>query len=610
MIQSYRWIWALLSGPERLRLLMVMGLTLIMAVFELITVAGILPLLSILAEPGLVETVPALIWFTRILGLETFQDVAVALGISIFVLVLVGMAVRALVTYAQIRFALGRSQALATQLLHRHLAQDYVVNLQRNTAALSQSLLSEIEVVVRDSILPGVLLFSNVTILVLVGGFLFYAEPYVAAAAIALLFSVYGLAFLLLRGAVTRTGTQRLAANRERFAVVQEVTGSLKDIKVMGLERVSLARFRTPARQMARHLTLGAVMQRLPRYALEAMVYGGFVALILILVIVREGDLADLVPLLGLLAIAASRLFPALQQIYQHASAMRMSAPALERLHDDLMRNTVTAPLPVREGPRLPLEREIAFEDVGFAYPDAEGPATRSGKTPTLGPLSLRVPARSTVGIVGGTGAGKTTMIDLLLGLLRPTEGQISIDGVPLEGEAIRAWQRNIGYVPQSIFLSDASVARNIAFGLPPEEIDMARVTRAARLAKLHDFVVSELAEGYETPVGERGIRLSGGQRQRIGIARALYDDPGILVLDEATSALDTVTERAVMDAIAALGGHKTILLIAHRLSTVEACDKILVLERGELRAEGSYDALLAENDIFRRMVTAHERDR
>ena len=206
----------------------------------------------------------------------------------------------------------------------------------------------------------------------------------------------------------------------------------------------------------------------------------------------------------------------------------------------------------------------------------------------------MTIPARTTVGLVGGTGAGKTTVVDLVLGLLEPTKGTIRVDGVPVTAANRRAWQRTIGYVPQAIFLTDESVAANIAFGLPPEAIDRAAVERAARIAELHDFVTAELPQGYDTPVGERGVRLSGGQRQRIGIARALYHDPDVLILDEATSALDNLTEKAVMDAVHNLGHAKTIVLIAHRLSTVRACDTIFMMEQGRVVAQGRYDELIA----------------
>jgi ATP-binding cassette, subfamily B, bacterial PglK len=213
------------------------------------------------------------------------------------------------------------------------------------------------------------------------------------------------------------------------------------------------------------------------------------------------------------------------------------------------------------------------------------------------------------VGIVGGTGAGKTTLVDLILGLLTPDDGVIRVDGTAVTAENLRAWQKTLGYVPQSIFLTDDTVAANIAFGVAKDQIDMAAVERAARIAALHDFVLSDLPEGYATFVGERGVRLSGGQRQRIGIARALYRDPTLLIMDEATSALDNITERVVMEAVQRIRADKTIILIAHRLTTVKTCDTIFLMERGRLLAQGSYDELLAGNEVFRRMVAGGVED-
>lgn len=598
MIESYRKIWALLTRQERQRFVLLIFLTVAMSIFELISVAGILPFLTVLARPDLIETHWALMAFARFFGLTEPKQVMIALGLTVFCLVVVGMMFRAAVTYVQIRFALGRGQSLASRLLRGYLSHDYVWYLTQNTASLSQSLLSEVDLVVRESILPAVLLISNTTTLLLIGGFLFFIEPAVAVGAISILLGVYILAYLLLRGRMTQVGKLRMSSNKARFKAVQETTGGLKEIKILGLETDNIARFSKIARSMARHQADGLILARMPRFALEAMVYGGFIAMVLIMIVVRGGAISDLLPLLGLLGMSATKLFPALQQLYQEVSALRFSAAALDRLHRDMRETDRARPLPTQtQTDILPLEQGIDFRALHFRYPQSE--------QDTFSGLTLRIDARSTVGVVGSTGAGKTTVIDLLLGLLHPDAGEILIDGQPLTLDTVRAWQRNIGYVPQTIYLTDETIAANIAFGIAPAMIDMARVEEVARIANLHDFILSDLPNGYQTMVGERGVRLSGGQRQRIGIARALYRDPAVLVLDEATSALDNLTERAVMDAVRALGGQKTIVMIAHRLSTVQDCDKIMLLERGKLVAEGRYEDLVRKSDTFRRMAGA-----
>ena len=594
MIQSYRLIWGLLTPPERRRFVQLILLTIMMSVFEMVSVAGILPFLTALSQPELIDNHWAFQGFARVLGLTDHQSIRIALGLAVFAVMLVGMIVRAGVTYVQIRFALTRGYTLASRLLHGYLGQPYVWFLSQNSAGLAHSLLSEVDLVVRESILASVLLMSNVTMLLLLGGLLLLVEPFVAMGAAGLLFGVYMLTYLLLRRPMSWSGQMRIAANRARFQVVQEIAGGLKEIKVMGFEQASLRRFRHPAQIMARHQAIGQIISRLPRFALETVIYGAFITMVLVMIVIRGDAITDLLPLLGLFGVSAMKMFPALQQIYQESTAMRMSAAALERLHE-MMTKAPPRPLPAENTAPMLLAHEIAFHSVRFRYPSAE--------QDTLSGLSLTIRAGNRVGIVGGTGAGKTTVVDLLLGLLTPDAGRITVDGVALTADNLRAWQQGIGYVPQVIFLTDDTIATNIAFGLPLEDIDIARVKTAARIANLHDFVTTVLPQGYDTLVGERGVRLSGGQRQRIGLARALYHNPSVLVLDEATSALDNLTERAVMEAVANLGQDKTVIMIAHRLSTVKDCDAILMLEHGQLVARGTYDELVASNETFRRMT-------
>jgi ABC-type multidrug transport system fused ATPase/permease subunit len=292
---------------------------------------------------------------------------------------------------------------------------------------------------------------------------------------------------------------------------------------------------------------------------------------------------------------------PAVQAVYQNVSQLRFSEAALEALCSDFASLQIEAPADLENERarthRLPLERALELRDVSYHYPKATRPA--------LHHVSLTIPVFSTVAIVGSTGSGKTTLVDLVLGLLRPSEGLILADGVEITDQRVRLWQRSVGYVPQHIFLADETIAGNIAFGLAPRHIDLAAVERAATIANLHEFVVSELPDGYQTKVGERGVRLSGGQRQRIGIARALYHDPDVLVLDEATSALDNLTEQAVMEAVHRLSNRKTIIIIAHRLTTVRRCDCIHLLEQGQLVASGTFQDLMARSDRFRAMAEA-----
>jgi ATP-binding cassette subfamily B protein len=331
-----------------------------------------------------------------------------------------------------------------------------------------------------------------------------------------------------------------------------------------------------------------------PRFSMEAV--GMVLIAVLAFILSRQSvGIAAALPVLAALALGAQRLLPALQQVY---GAWASIAGSHALLLDTL--GLLDQPLPPdASSPRprpLPFEREIRLEKVRFRYTE-DGPWV-------IEDLDLTIAKGARVGLVGGTGSGKSTTLDLLMGLLRPSSGRISIDGQVLEGSSIRAWQAGIAHVPQAIFLADTSLAANIAFGVPEGEIDRERVRRAAERAQICDFIDS-MPAGFESLVGERGVRLSGGQRQRIGIARALYKEATVLVLDEATSALDNSTERSVMDAIEGLSRDLTVIMIAHRLSTVQRCETIIELENGRLIAQAPYEQLLSTSQSFRRMASA-----
>jgi ABC-type multidrug transport system fused ATPase/permease subunit len=373
----------------------------------------------------------------------------------------------------------------------------------------------------------------------------------------------------------------------------------VKDVKVAGLEGAMLGRFAGPAKRFARRQAASQVSSQLPRFALEIVAFGGMLAVVLYLV-ADSGKLQQALPVLSVYAFASYRLMPALQQVYVQMSNLRFAGPALVALHRDFDSLSPEGHdnLALHHLAPLGIQQVLQLEQVEYTYPKAPRAA--------LNTLSLEIPARSTVGLVGATGSGKTTTVDIILGLLRPQGGQLMVDGKPITTDNVRSWQRTIGYVPQHIYLADDTVAGNIAFGLPPEQIDQDAVKRAARIANLHEFVMSDMPQGYTTRVGERGVRLSGGQRQRVGIARALYHDPDVLILDEATSALDNLTEQAVMEAVHNLGKRKTIILIAHRLTTVRECDQIFVLEKGRLVGQGTYSELIETNERFRAMASGH----
>jgi len=318
------------------------------------------------------------------------------------------------------------------------------------------------------------------------------------------------------------------------------------------------------------------------------------VGLLLLIVDEPGTGLASVLPTMGFLAFAGIRLFPALQVLYAAINNLNFNRNILDRIETELSVSPAATPDRVEQLPPIPLLHELRLVEASYRYPEA--------RRASIEGLSLEIPAYSTIGIVGKTGAGKTTLLDLLLGLLRPHEGKLVVDGVLIEGDLNRRWQRSIGYVPQQIFLADETIRANIALGVDPREIDEESLRRAARLAQLDDYVCRELPQGYDTLIGDRGLRLSGGQRQRIGIARALYHNPSLVVFDEATNSLDPQTERAVMDAVLNVKRSKTTIIVSHRLSSLRHCDMIIVMDGGRCIASGGYKELQRQSDRFREL--------
>jgi ABC-type multidrug transport system fused ATPase/permease subunit len=597
MLQTFAKFLELMTPPERRRFYLLLALIVVMGIVEMVSVASVLPFLAVLSNPEVIETNRHLAMVYGWLGFADHRSFLIFLGITVFVLVVTGLLFSTLTQYAIFRFTYMRGYTISIRMLRGYLFQPYTWFLHRHSAELGTSVLSEVNQVISQAMVPAMRLLAQAAVAVFLLGLLILVRPAAALVATLVLGGSYLLIYLSVRGYLTRIGRQRYLANQERFRIAGEAMGGIKDIKVMGLEPSYLRRFQEASRRMAAAAAASAVVSELPRNILKAVGYGAILFFVLYLLFTGDGDLGSVLPVLGLYAFAGIRLFPAFQQIYGSMTMLRFSRPILDKLVADMTRNRASAEPPARaaDAPVLRPVRRIELVDVHYAYPKAERAA--------LDGLDLAIDARTTVGIVGGTGAGKTTAVDVILGLLEPQAGELRVDGVPIDAANRRAWQNTIGYVPQSIFLTDDSVAANIAFGLPAGEIDRAAVERAARIAELHAFVTDELPDGYDTRVGERGVRLSGGQRQRIGIARALYHDPDVLILDEATSALDNLTEKAVMDAVHNLGHAKTIVLIAHRLSTVRDCDTIFMLERGRVIARGGYDQLLETSQKFRAMA-------
>jgi len=588
-------LYALLDPSERRRFYLLLPAVTAMALLQVVGIASVLPFLALVTDPTAVETNALLSRVYDLLGFASLRSFLVFAGVGALALLIVSNGFTAFVEWLLLRYSWNLNHDLSVKLLREYLAKPYVFFLDRNTSSLATNILSEAKQAVRGFVLAALQLLSRGIVTLFVLALLVSLYPLLALMTFGFLGAAYGITFLFVRRGMAESGRLRSQADRARFQAASEALSGIKDIRILGREEPFLRRFARHSRVYEKQMARQQVIASVPRYAFETIAFGGMLLIVLVLLLRGQG-VQDIVPTLGVFAFATMRLLPALQSLFAALTALRFSTPSIDVLHRDL-EALGRRPQPSRPAAPLPFRESIELRNVRFTYPGAP--------KPVLDGFDLRIEANTTVGLVGATGSGKTTTVDILLGLLEPEEGQLLVDGVPITEENRRAWQANLGYVPQQIYLADDTIAANIAFGVRPEEIDMAAVERAARLANVHDFIVSELPDGYETVVGERGVRLSGGQRQRLGIARALYHDPKVLVFDEATSALDNVTEESIFRAVSELGKSKTIVMIAHRMSTVRGCDVIYVLDRGAVQAQGTYDDLLATNPLFRAMVNA-----
>jgi ABC-type multidrug transport system fused ATPase/permease subunit len=568
------------------------------AFLEMLAVASIVPFLAAVANPGRIASDARLAVLQAFLGTGSQVEFLAYLGGIVLLVLIVANATAATTTWLLLRFANRQGHALSVRMLATYLAKPYEFYLGRHTADLQKNVFGEVFRVTGGIFIPTVQIVAKLCVVILISTLLVLVNPVLAMIVAGVLGVGYLILYRIVRVTLHRAGRISVEAGTLRARIgIESLTGA-KEIKLLGREKAFLDQFQAPSLRWADAQTKAQALSHLPRYAVETVALS-LILLLAIYLLGKGSGISELLPVLGLYAFAGYRLMPALQQVFAGFAAIRNNQASLDAVMADLQPRAelLAASGEAPRRARIPIKESVELVNVRYQYPGAAAW--------TLQPISLRIPKNSSVALVGATGCGKTTVVDLLMGLLPPTEGRLRVDGVEIDAHNVREWQRSIGHVPQQIFLCDDTIARNIALGLPGGELDRARVEQAARIARLHDFVVGSLPKGYDTVVGERGIRLSGGQRQRIGIARALYTDPDLLVLDEATSALDNVTENAVFEALQALAGQKTVVMVAHRLSTVRGCDLICVMEYGRIVERGSYEELMSSSQRFRALATA-----
>lgn len=577
----------LLTPIERRNALLLLLMFVIMALIDMIGVASILPFMAVLTNPSLIETNMILNYMyqvSNIFGVENDQEFFFALGFLVFIILIISLIFKAITTYIEVKFLQMCEYNVSKRLVEGYLHQPYIWFLNRNSAELGKSILSQVSIVI-DIMRSLMSLISKSIIAIALIALLIIANPKLSMIVGLTLSLAYGIIFYFTRKYLNSLGKENLKNDELRFIAVSEAFGAAKEIKVGGLERAYIKSYSNAAKIFAQNKAILKVISQLPRYILEGIAFGGIMLLILYLMF-QEGSFNNAIPIISLYAFAGYRLMPVMQNIYMSLSQISFSSPSLDNLYYDIGKLNPIKNNYLEE--KLSFDKEIVLNNIDFNYPNTSQKALQG--------ISLNIPAKSTIGLIGATGSGKTTLLDIILGLLMSDKGTLEIDGEVLSKKNLRSWQRNIGYVPQNIYLSDDTIAANIAFGVESKNINQIDIERASKIANLHDFIINELPDKYNTTIGERGIRLSGGQRQRIGIARAVYLNPKILILDEGTSALDNETEKKVMEAINKLSKKITIILVAHRLNTVRNCDKIYKFEKGKVIAEGKFDEIINTN--------------
>jgi len=591
ILKDLKKIFYLLAPTERKRSILVFVMILFVAILDMIGIASILPFIAVISNPELVETnifLNKLFIFLSVIGVNTREEFFFILGLIVFILLLVSLSFKALSTYVQLRFSLMCEFSIAKRLVEGYLHQPYIWFLNRNSADLGKNILSEVAQVVNGSLMSIINFLNYCTIIFFILTLLFLVDLKLTLIIIFILGFSYGAIYLSVSHFLQTIGEKRIKANELRFTSISEAFGAAKEVKVGNLEEIYVNRFSQPAKKYANYNAITSIISMIPRFAIEAISFGGL--LLLILYSLRSGNnFINLLPVLTLYAFAGYRILPAAQAVYSSLIVARYHKPALLSLYKDM--KSLKKSNPIKNNFKLFPKKNIALKNISFNYPNA--------KKTSLKDVNLEILAGTTVGIVGATGSGKTTIVDIILGLLEAQQGVLEIDGNIINKDNVRSWQRSIGYVPQQIYLADDTISGNIAFGVNKNEVNQESVKRAAKIANLDEFIINELPEKYETYIGERGVRLSGGQRQRIGLARALYHKPKVLILDEATSALDNITEKSVMKSINEFNKDITSIFIAHRLTTIKNCDTIFLFDKGELKSEGSFKELTMKNKNF-----------
>lgn len=596
MFKMIRQLFLLLDKNQVRQFYILQILVIIMAFTELLGIASIAPFMALVGDINLLETDSVIAEIYHWSGIGNPMDFLFYMGLAVLITLSISTTVSMYTIWKLSLYASKTGTEIADRLYNYYMEQNWLFHAENSSAHLTKQIASEAMRVTDTIIQPLLHMNAKVVLAIFISFSVLIYNPLIALSGLLIFAVAYTFLYKLVRKKLQTNGDNLSVVSTERFRLMNEGFGGIKDVLLLGRHHDFVSQFHNSGKKFAyAHGTNAAIFQ-IPRYFMELVAFGIMIGLVLFLIKLNKGDLGTVLPVLAIYALAAFKLLPALQQIYSSIAQIKGNSAAFEAIKEDLMnsRNIIESPTVVNINKHLSIKNEVSLNDITFSYPGKNIPAVDK--------LNLSIPVNNIIGLVGSSGSGKSTTIDILLGLISPKLGELRIDDIIITSSNRRYWQNTIGFVPQNIFLSEGTIAENVAFGLAKKDINLEQVKKALQLANMTELV-QDLPNGVNTKVGERGVQLSGGQRQRIGIARALYNEADVLIFDEATSALDGITEKIIMESIHNLSGQKTIVMIAHRLKTVQKCDIIYMMDKGKIIAQGSYQELIKNNLKFKKMA-------
>lgn len=595
MIKIIKDLFSVLTPSQRKRFYVLQILVMLMAITQIAGVASIVPFMALVADMNQLNQDTIFAQAYTISGINSEALFVFLLGVGVLVMLLLGTIISMYTTWRLSLFANKVGVEIADSLYSYYLKRDWLFHASGSSAQLTKQIATECLRVTTSILLPLVHMNGNFVLVLFMSISIFLFDPVVAIVGVIIFSIAYFVVFNLVNLTLLRNGRTISEMYEARFRLMNEGFGGIKDVLLLGRFNDFINRFNKTGAKFAYNSGVNGALAHIPRYFMEFVAFGSMIALVLYLFATYEGDISMILPILSLYAIAGMKLLPAFQQIYNSLANIQGNVAAFESIQEDLNDSIqINQDNSGFDYSHINLNKRILLENITFSYPGKD--------KPILNKLNIEIPVNKVIGIAGPSGSGKSTLIDILIGLIEANEGHLKVDDVIIDNTNRRSWQNTIGFVAQAIFLSEGTIAENVAFGIPENEIDFNQVNKALKLANL-DVFVKDLENGINTKVGERGVQLSGGQRQRIGIARALYHEAKVLIFDEATSSLDGITEKTIIKAIQQFSGQKTIIMIAHRLKTIQKCDQIFVIDNGKVADQGTFEELIEKNEVFKKMA-------